>query len=391
MKKILSIIIFFMVALTAMAQNIAADKRVVITDAEGNVHAFATNSLARLSFDNVGDVSVALSGISKTSYSITVSLAKPDACSRYQFAIWPASLSVADTVAYIQANYKKELTVSSQQELTSLNGSTKYIVAALAYDKYDIASDVTTIAVTTSPAEQLAAPKVGDILYSDGTWSTKLNKKKSAIGIVFNIGTSKTDSINGWKNGYAMALKNSGERKAWATQEGNLQSGRKDYVSADTSLTHPGYMSDLDGYTETHALLANVSASFPAAESATSYPVTVPMTSSGWYLPSVGQWIRILVNLGGLSATPHRYSASNAFWDYCSRTFISTINTKLANVSEDADKFESDDIYYWTSTEYGSATAYEMHINYEEDGIDVDSYMKTYGFPSCRVRPVIAF
>lgn len=392
MKKTLSIIIFFLAVLThAMAQNIADDKRVVITDAEGNVHAFATNSLERLSFDNVGDVSVALSERSKTSYSISVSLTKPDNCSRYQLAVWPASLSVTDTVAYIQANYRKELAVSSQQELTSLNGGTKYIIAVLAYDKYDIASNITAIAVTTAPVEQQAAPKIGDILYSDGTWSSQLNKKKTAVAIIFNIGTSEADSTNGWKNGYAMALKNSGERKAWATVEGNLQSGRQDYVSSDTSLTHPGYMADLDGYTETRALLANTSTTFPAAESATSYPVVAPEKSSGWYLPSVGQWIKILINLGGLSATPHRYSSSNAFWDYNARTFVSTINSKLRNASEDADVFESDDIYYWTSTEYGSATAYEMRVNYEEDGIDVDPWMKVYGFSSCRIRPVIAF
>ncbi len=380
-----------MTVLTVTAQNIAADKRVVITDAQGNVHAFATNSLARLSFDNVGDVSVALSEVSKTSYSVTVSMAKSDACTRYQVAVWPATAVVTDTVAYIQANSRKELNASAQQELTSLNGATKYIVAALAYDKYNIASSITAIAVTTAAKEQMAAPKVGDILYSDGTWSTKLNRKKTAIAIVFNVGTSNADSIKGWKNGYAMALKNSGQKKAWATAEGNLQSGRQDYVSADTSLTNPGYMVDLDGYSETQALLTNTSATFPAAESATGYAVTAPEATSGWYLPSVGQWVKILVNLGGLSATPHRYSASTAFWDYCSRTFISAINAKLTAVSDDVDKFESDDIYYWTSTEYGSATAYEMHVNYEEDGIDVDSWMKTYGFQSCRVRPVIAF
>lgn len=380
-----------MTVLTAAAQNIAADKRVVITDTQGNVHAFATNSLTRLSFDNVGDVSVALSEMAKTSYSVTVSITKSDACTRYQVAVWPATTAVTDTVAYIQANSRKELNASAQQEFTSLNGATKYIVAVLAYDKYDIASNTTAIEVTTAATEQMTAPKVGDILYSDGTWSTKLNRKKTAIAIVFNVGTSKTDSIKGWKNGYAMALKNSGQKKAWATAEGNLQSGRQDYVSADTSLTNPGYMADLDGYTETQALLANSSATFPAAESATGYAVAAPETTSGWYLPSVGQWVKILVNLGGLSATPHRYSASTAFWDYCSRTFISAINAKLTAVSDDVDKFESDDIYYWTSTEYGSATAYEMHVNYEEDGIDIDSWMKTYGFQSCRVRPVIAF
>lgn len=391
MKKILSIIILLAAVMTVGAQNVASDKRVVITDAHGGVHAFATNSLSRLSFDNVGDVSVGLSEVSKTSYSITVKATKPDACTRYQIAVWRASTAVSDTVAFIQSNYQKELTASSQQELTSLLGGTDYVVAALSYDKYNIASNVTAIRVTTSPAEQLAAPKVGDIYYSDGTWSSQLNKKKTAIAIVFNVGTTKNDSLYGYKNGYAMALKNSGSRLAWSTTQASLQSGRQDYVSADTSITHPGYIADLDGLKETCDLLANTSATFPAVESACNYPVVAPEMSSDWYLPSVGQWIKILVNLGGLSATPHRYSSSNAYWDYCSRTFVSTINNKLSIFADDADKFDNDDIYYWTSTEYGSATAYEMHVNYEEDGIDIDSWIKTYGFSSSRVRPVIAF
>lgn len=397
MKKILFFALSCLAAvstiLPAKAQNIASDKRVVITDTEGGVHAFATKDLARLSFDKVGDASVTISEVSKTSYSITVSLTRPADCARYQVAIWQASETVTEPSKYIADNYKKEGSASGMVELTSLNAATDYVVGVLAYDKYGIASAVTTLNITTSAQEQLAAPKAGDILYSDGTWSTKINHKKTPVAIVFNVGTSAKDSLNGWTHGYAMALKNCGKQLAWSTSEGNYQGGGSEYVSEDTSSVNIGYMRDLDGYSETQTLVSNTVYTFPAAQAAVAYSAAKPAGSSGWYLPSVGQWVKILVNLGGMTSVPSRYSTQNAYWDYCSRSFVSAINEHLDKLADDADveKFDGEDIYYWSSTEYGSATAYEMHVNYEEDGIDVDSWIKTYGFSSCRVRAVIAF
>ena len=49
-------------------------------------------------------------------------------------------------------------------------------------------SDVDSISFDNEKEPEVVAPRIGDIYYSDGTWSTNLKESATPIGIVFRVG-----------------------------------------------------------------------------------------------------------------------------------------------------------------------------------------------------------
>ena len=49
-------------------------------------------------------------------------------------------------------------------------------------------SDVDSISFENEKEPEVVAPRIGDIYYSDGTWSTNLKEGATPIGIVFRVG-----------------------------------------------------------------------------------------------------------------------------------------------------------------------------------------------------------
>jgi len=183
------------------------------------------------------------------------------------------------------------------------------------------------------------------------------------LAVVFSTSTSTIDVGNGWSLGYAMALRdaNSGSVLCWSTNtSGQAQKSTHSYTTAKEALE------DLDGYDATHYITDNSlynSTIFPAFFASVNYESSnaVPRSSSGWYLPSCGQWMRILNGLAGLSL-----KASNTAADYyfACETARSRINTCLANSGETYNVIHGTnsntyyDIYYWCSGEYYNSTTY---------------------------------
>ena len=113
--------------------------------------------------------------------------------------------------------------------------------------------------------------------------------------------------------------------------------------------------------------------------------VAAPSGTSGWFLPSSGQWYYILVNLGGMSGTP----AYSYGWSSGSSTAASNLNSKLSVVgSGNYDSFSNSDELYWSSSEYSSSNAYSAYF-----GSNGSMYFANSNYKSGtgRVRPVLAF
>ncbi len=156
----------------------------------------------------------------------------------------------------------------------------------------------------------LADPKVGDIYYSDGSWSTELQEDKTPIGVVFFVGTGSGDSASFYTTkggasmeaikGYVIALHD-------ATETVNDNAGVV-WSFYDGWYDGAGCSKELDdflGYTNTLSIrqaatrsdcpageFNGTDQSFPAAWYASDgydalYPA--PASSSGWYLPSLYQ------------------------------------------------------------------------------------------------------
>ena len=242
--------------------------------------------------------------------------------------------------------------------------------------------------------------QVGDILYSDGSLSHQsqtlsLLSGKTPVAIVFMATTNANSPVTttkdrqanaNWKHGYAMALKNvhsSGSTVGtytWANSESDI-SGIPN-LSGSTWQTRS---SDMDGYTYTNYLNSTDYPAGYAAKTTYASQVTAPSNTSGWFLPSTGQWYYILVNLGGMSATPGFATG----WGYGSSTAASNLNSKLSKVgSGNYDSFSKDNDTYWSSSEYSSGRAYYADFHVGGSMYFAFSDLKSY---TRRVRPVLAF
>ena len=230
--------------------------------------------------------------------------------------------------------------------------------------------------------------EVGDFLCSDGSVITPEDvstSNKTPIAIIFSTETSATDKAHGW-NYYAMALKNVHDGGETGTYEwGSTSTDVSGIINTSTS-TWQTRTSDMEGRTNTSFINTSSYPAGYAAMTTFASQVAAPSGTSGWFLPSSGQWYYILVNLGGMSATPG-YAWG---WGPGSSTAASNLNSKLSKVgSGNYDSFSDSNEYYWSSSEYSSSGAY--HAYFELFGgmyFAYDYYDKSC---TCRVRAVIAF
>lgn len=168
-------------------------------------------------------------------------------------------------------------------------------------------------------------PNIGDYLYNDGTWGPlEYHNDKYPVALIFSNYTSDNDRQKGYKHGYAVALRDA----AWPTPWGP---DNTDYPETDNLFEHINatapltMMNNLDGLTickvlnekylkeytyENYYNHGGSKAAIPLSMEYGGYwwqyayenipAVPTPPNTSGWYLPSVGQWFLMFANLSGL-------------------------------------------------------------------------------------------
>lgn len=167
-----------------------------------------------------------------------------------------------------------------------------------------------------------------------------------------------------WPHAYAMALKEAGTAVAWSTRTNvAVQSSSHTFTAGNTGL-----FTDMGGYEATHNITDRNSTD-PTNFNATTYPAffaalnydTAPVGSSGWFLPTNGQWERIVRNLGGMTSTPISASTSN-FLSGQATTAATNINRYLNFNSSIATKIQRQyntlERMYWCSGEYDASKAW---------------------------------
>ncbi len=243
---------------------------------------------------------------------------------------------------------------------------------------------------------------VGQYLFSDGTWGS-YDANKTVIGIVFSNTTSNADKSHGWTHGYAMALQNAGSSSAtyqWYTSNSGNPTGT--YITGADNI-----MSDKDGYThsgyiQTSGYAAGIAAKGYTAKNKNGNALAAPSGTSGWYLPSVGQWYDICASLGGMvTASGKAYTNSSTYYlrwysgdDSSGKNYsslcASNLNVYLNALKDNGysvDLFSNNNEYYWSSSECGSYYAcYAYFLSH--GSVYLDNHNGTGSF---RVRPVVAF
>ena len=239
--------------------------------------------------------------------------------------------------------------------------------------------------------------EVGDFLCSDGSVISPdylASSGRTPIAIVFSTKTSVTDKAHGW-NCYAMALKNvhsSGSTVGtytWANSNSDISG-----IPNTSNSTWQTSSSDMDGYTNTTYLNSTDYPAGYAAMTTFASQVAAPSGTSGWFLPSNGQWYYILVNLGGMAAEPDYsyYWSGDSSSNFTSSICATALNNKISVVGAgNYDAFfsnTSSNENYWSSSEYSSSSAF---LAYFYSGGNM--YFASYANKSIpyRVRAVIAF
>ena len=250
---------------------------------------------------------------------------------------------------------------------------------------------------------------VGDYYFSDGSWGTlavHANSTVYPIGVIFSNSPSTNDKTRGWTHGYALALTNASTNVTtktciWGPE---TEEGSKTFTDTYGTYTYSDYgneyytdfTNDKDGYCETQVIKNNhtlSSSSYPALYYALSYGTSVesgttsyaaPSGSSGWYLPSIGQWYDIYENLGGITSVP-----TNSYIGYCtwydsslsgtstySYTCANNINAYLTAISTYSsnkgysygtpDLFSNNNMSYIDSSNNTSSYVYEPYWSSSE-------------------------
>lgn len=265
-----------------------------------------------------------------------------------------------------------------------------------------VGDNVLVDGVTTKPLEEAA---IGDFYLSDGTLRDKDKKltedeKSKVIGIVFQtdpdrIGQAEKDALGGKAHGLVMAVKwaNNGNACMWHTQ-------KTDAPLQNIETLQAAYQ-DIEGLRNYNTIPHT--SEYPAFEAVSTFDVDTPKSSTGWFLPSSGQWWDIAENLGGMkeylsqkrdddldyTLTFYYFSGSGGVIINKERYFATNnVNSYLSVLGENADLFSTDGrtSWCWSSSEGKSEDA--RRIDFGESALSITSVHK---MDPNYIRPVLAF
>lgn len=190
-----------------------------------------------------------------------------------------------------------------------------------------VAGKVYNITRSAKLAAQASAGDVGKVIGADGriyaNASAAEAAKTTAVAMICYVGNAGTaDASSATYKGLALALTdaNNGSEVAWCSH----WSG----TCLDTQYDNATRGNDMAGIANTYALVSHATHTHNAASAARNYNSgTHPTGTSEWFLPSVGQWNKMITASGGYETL--RTNASLKSDNYWSSTEVKA-NSKSA-------------------------------------------------------------
>ena len=243
---------------------------------------------------------------------------------------------------------------------------------------------------------------LGALLASDGniyeTGAAATAASTTAIGVIAYIGTdnfTENGTIVGGLtfvgHGLVMCLKNAASGVKWSTNSHNNEFGEDANVWGAATLKRT---ENVSGYMNTKTLAEKTDAAttYPAAYQAKNYTgLTAPATgTTGWFLPSAQQWVKMIEGLGGLADGAPEWGV----WFDRSHTAVDKWEAALAKAGSGNYDSMIPYLWYWSSSEYNQRNVVRVKINATPTG-DGYGFSVYYGDKSYRyerlVRSVLAF
>ena len=235
-------------------------------------------------------------------------------------------------------------------------------------------------------------PQVGDLYYSDGTYSKTLEPGKTPIGVIAYVG-APTDADNdiveyyqgGAGHGLVLCLKNAANRVKWSTEKVSKLSWKLTDLAGLMRIENV-----VSGYLNTAKLAADA-AKYPAAAAAKNYNgLPAPAGTTGWFLPSAQQWVRMMTALGGLKESDIAWR--NTF-GYSDSAIDKWENALKKAGSGKYDSMIDGDYTFWTSSECSAEEALmlDIWVTQSPRGFMFMPTTKGTAYGNTRVRPILAF
>ena len=232
--------------------------------------------------------------------------------------------------------------------------------------------------------------QVGDYYYADGSicpGDMENIPSNGCVGVIFSVETSATDQSLKWSHGYVIALKNTngkvGAYSKWGA--GDLD---------DNKLTINSQLTDMNGLT-----ISNELSESDAVKAAKAYTVTIPESTSGWYLPSAAQLAAFLNNM--CSNVGWAFNETNAYNNGKDQekkvSALQSIEPKFSKVGGyllNTDTYSSAQGVtvasdrWWSTTEVNSSQSWALEL--KSNG-QVKLLERNKSDNQASVRPVFAF
>lgn len=264
-----------------------------------------------------------------------------------------------------------------------------------------------------TPTVAIYPAAVGDLLYADGSADNVYTSTKTPVGVVVCTTSDYCESGSGYGHALVMALKNCTSATSTYTWRNENKDAGLDKIDTGKKM----YNNSKSGYLNTDTIVNNrtrttmvaySSTVFPAFYQAVNYSLgTAPEGSTGWFVPSIGQWWKTVEECEtyyntnhngatittGLNTDAHHTSTGGSIGLSSQASNGATIlnyamQGHSSSVSCDAYSFSSSESHvYWASSEYNSSYACYLYFG-SDDNLYLNYYNKGNTF---YVRPFLAF
>jgi hypothetical protein len=236
---------------------------------------------------------------------------------------------------------------------------------------------------------------LGDLMGQDGKFyanADAITAPTKAIGVIgYLVNDATTEAIaNGGGHGLVLCLKDAESGVAWSTEYVSKFSGQE-----VTSVDGLKRTENVSGYTNTAALTVDeaTAAKYPAAAAAKNYTgLTAPASTTGWFLPSAQQWVKMQTGLGALEESSITWDS----WFDNNHTAADKWENAIKKAGDGKyDSMTSAILWYWSSSERSANDAVHLVVDATVTGVDYGFYwiedFKDRADSDRRVRPVLAF
>ena len=255
---------------------------------------------------------------------------------------------------------------------------------------------------TLSPESDktLAMATLGDLINSDGTFSAAAEAGKTPVGAIAYLGNDATTETigDGGGHGLVLCLKNAaqGADAQWSTENTAFEFAEDAKVDDVNDLKRT---TNVSGYTNTETLATKVGAvdKYKAAYKAKYYTgLTAPAGTTGWFLPSAQQWVKMQEALGGIDGSTDDLTIKLGYWFDNNHTGVDKWEAAIKKAGEgNYDSMSANYYFYQSSSENDASNAILLGVDAmatgDVYGFELTLYPKTTENDDFRVRPVLAF